>query len=396
MKMLKRVWRRLLGANVVGLIVFLLLLMQYGLSWTTVIDTRQGGAQANQSYVYQLNNPPNPAILSPYTMSNGQAFYGNIEFRAGIQSNNASSLCIILGTSAPLNYTINVPATGSQLWVDLKNDLWLKFMDFTTAATGPAVIGFQWGAVDGDTTPYNIFLTRDVTVHPNVWLDLVSYTGQGCLDGRGNTLILMDGSRFVPESKSTTTNVLVKNIIIQGAQHITATTGEHGTSYFQDVSLYTSGTGSSNYSTLHLNHRNLVYTGLNNVLGGGGIIDFLQATTGYMQVKTGSNVYVSPQTLLKLGNTAAVAASTFLFDDATATLFLDNCTLGIGGCLNDHITFTAGTVYINGNVTLQANFAGSYLQLGDGISASHDCNIVVLPGSKLILDDGAKLVNYNV
>ena len=283
------------------------------------------------------------------------------------------------------------PVTGSQFWINLKNDLWFNFMDFTTAATGLAIVGFQWGAVDGDTTPYNIFLTRDVTVHPNVWLDLVPYTGYGTLDGQGNTLILMDGSRFTADSKNASVYTLLKDLIIQGAQNLTSTV--YGTSYFQNVSMFTTGTG---LATTHINNRNIVYSGLTNVLGGGGVFDLTQVTTGKVRLTSASNVYVAPNTQLRLGNTAAVAASTFLFDDTTSTLFLDNSTLSIGGCLNDHITFTAGTVYINGNVTLHANFAGSYLQLGDAISSAHNCNVVVLPGSKLILDNGAKLVNYNV
>jgi hypothetical protein len=69
--------------------------------------------------------------------------------------------------------------------------------------------------------------------------------------------------------------------------------------------------------------------------------------------------------------------------------------LDIGGCLNDYITFTSGTVYINGNVTLQANFSGCYLQLGDGVSSANNCNVVVLPGSQLILDEGFTFINKN-
>jgi hypothetical protein len=139
-----------------------------------------------------------------------------------------------------------------------------------------------------------------------------------------------------------------------------------------------------------------VYTGVNNILGGGGIVEFLQASTGYMQLTTGSKLYVSPQTQLKLGNKYKAGGSQFWFADQTALLFLDNCSLEIGGCTHDHITFTSGTVYINGAVSLQANYSGCYLQFGDGVNSSNNCNVVILPGSQLILDSGATLSNCNV
>ena len=84
------------------------------------------------------------------------------------------------------------------------------------------------------------------------------------------------------------------------------------------------------------------------------------------------------------------------FDDATSLLYLDNCTVEIGGSSSDYVTWQKGTVYINGIVTLKARTGGSYLQLGDGLSSSNDCKIVILPGSQLFIDNGAKLVNKNL
>ena len=104
MKVFRGLIRGLLSTKTLGTTTIVLLLMQYGLPWTTAIDTREGGAQQRLAYIF--------TGTGPRTMRNTQAFYGGVEFRKGVQSNNASSLRIILGVSAPMNGVINIPCNG--------------------------------------------------------------------------------------------------------------------------------------------------------------------------------------------------------------------------------------------------------------------------------------------
>jgi len=378
---------RLLAHNIVVqfryTMVLLLTMVQYGSPYTPVIDTMEGGAQQRQSYTFNYT----------YTVSDGGGYYGDVEFRRGITTDGTlGGASIELGITPPINGKFSFTGDDTGLSFHLKNDVTLGRVSFEPP-TIPSTFGyylFIWGT-DGDTNPYTVSLTQDLVLadYASVWLISETLTGTGYFDGGGHKMTLTDFSLFEPGIGNGT--VVIRNITIEGAGRIVAE-GPGNKINFENVTLYA---GANDVRTAMLD---VSFRGLNNIVGGG-TIDFGKTDYGlYTRILTHSQLRVEPQTRFILAG-GQLNAANFIFDDPTAVLFLDNCSLEIGSIYvgdNDKMVFLKGTVYVNGNVTLKAGTPGSYLEIGDGVDSANNCNIIILPGSSLTIDAGAKLVNKNV
>jgi hypothetical protein len=77
-------------------------------------------------------------------------------------------------------------------------------------------------------------------------------------------------------------------------------------------------------------------------------------------------------------------------------LYLDNCNILISGDGGTNtVTLSKGQMIVNGIVTVQALTSGK-LQFGVGDTIANNFNVLILPGSKLIIDNGAYIIDKNI
>ena len=236
------------------------------LAFTSIIDTREGGAQQRLAYVF-------PTI---YSFTDQGGYYGDIEFRGGLQSDFGSpTFTIELGTISALNGPIYLQSGFgiTELWINLRYGLSVGRTSFQVDAGNPALIAFQWGTA-GDTNSYTISLNDDVTVGSDVSLLLWSTTSgvAGNVDGNNHTLTLAAGSLFYPVSL-TGKDIVLKNMRIVGAENMRSTYDIYpGTNILQNVVM--DSFIADDAHALKMPLISLVYRGLENVLGDGGYYQF--------------------------------------------------------------------------------------------------------------------------
>jgi hypothetical protein len=384
----------------------LLLMMQQAFAFYTGIDTVQGGAAAGQSLIFQ----------STYSPADQYGYYGNIEFRGGLLLPNVYSSWVAISTTPPISGSITSQSSADYIWLVESN---LVFGDVTLATTYPynistqdwAYIVFGWtrdrsGFVSSPTS-YGIFFTKDVTVNTGVTFELYAMAGHALIEGNGNRLILKPYGRFAPLSDGVSGSVTIKNLTVLNAEGFSPGSAA-GDLTLHNVHMDCSVNTAMQYGFVQGNAW-ITFSGMNNILSGGGYFNFTNLGASYTRILSNSKLYVGPQTIIRVGSISASSpgAGDFLFADATSVLFLDNCTLEIGNewSAADNITFLKGTVYINGTVTLNG-LGNSSVTLGDGVDPTNNCNMIFLPGSKLVLNSnliygahnvwGSRLINKNV
>lgn len=364
------------------------------------VDTRVGYPDEFKSFVYDYQ----------VTYTAFGRIIGDVELRAGLIARPIfDDQSVLLGMTPPLKGRLQLADGTAHTSYYLINDLTLGSINF--AGTNTPDINNGLRSFDFNITGSNtIFMTKDITLDNLTIMNIISSSG-GVLNGNNNKFALdphVSATGFAPtilSIKSTGFNgaVRLKNIILEGlsANASLQSNFQIGQStadiFFENVGLVT-------YigETAFLQSSNGVpsFIGPHNFIGFGGNFVIANATfvadSPIFKIAARSRLTVAPSTIVQMaaGNTSSLILE---FADQTSELVLNSCTLQIGSsfAFNNTIKFLRGTVYINGNVTLQAS-PGSQLQLGDGVNPANNCNIIILPGSKLIISDGATLLNMNV
>jgi hypothetical protein len=368
-------------------------------------NTFEGGAQQRQSYIYQ--DQVSPFDSSTYPVSN---FFGNVEFRGGL----IAELQVYLAVTPPISGSIQVTSLDNIFY--LWNDLTLNgSLLYNPGGSGSYHKLYIISQVASGTTKWGVNFASDVTIGkaPDGALDMIFY-----FNGDPGYTTVYDGNHYklilTPGSQLMATSITFKDITVMNAENLLFRSGSSNECVLQNVTLNSSVA----FDPLHPStiftqgiFTSLAFRGMHNVLNGGGAFSFRNTGGIYVRIARNSKLYVAPQTTLMLGTSTYGSSSTYIFDDATSVLYLDNCTVFVGnpgeaGQPAVSAILKKGTVYINGTVTLKTVY-GSYLQLGDGVDPANNCTVVMLPGAKLSLENyndsiwahttyGAVLVNKNV
>lgn len=360
------------------------------------INTTEGGAQQRQSIVYQaFQSFPDGGVNN---------ITGNVEYRGGLYLGYNGQA--YLGVTPPISKSITI---NSYCLIWLQNDLTLGEMTISPVPSPFNPYLYIYSDLATATSGWGVFFDGDITIASIMKFWLVGDSGGNpfFVEGNNHKLILIAGSEFIPSG------VTLKNLTIMNAENISLHSSTVSLIGFQNVTL-NSSLNDVNFS-FGQGNSGITFSGQNNKLSGGGRFSFQNNGSQYLRIARNSKLYVAPQTTLVVGNPYSGGTSTYTFDDATSVLYLDNCTVFLGTPSGPGYagtaTFLKGTVYVNGTVTLQT-IANGYLQLGDGISAANNCNVIMLPGSKLVLQNytyppydpygpasvtyGAILINKNV
>jgi len=350
------------------------------------IDTRQEsnvGGQVFRSFVLDS--------LQTFSSSFDYA-YGDVEFRAGIKAMTNDSRTLSLGITGLLGGALILGQGLTEANFNVFNDLTLSITSFNGPNLGPFGLNtFNFRSQN----PCTFFLDNDLTMSQDALLRIFAQGGLGgtIFDGRNYKIVLTSGSAFSVVQLSGP--FTIKNCRIEGITASTYGAGSTNNGFigFMNVQLITNAG-----QTIELADTKCRFFGQHNVIGYGGIADFSQNERTSITIATESQLYIAPDTTLVLNHVSSFnKAPVIAFVDTTSVLFLDNCNIQVGGPENpnNQIPFIHGTMIINGNVTLTAR-DGGILRLGDGLDPANNFNVVILPGSKLIVADGATLLNKNI
>jgi len=369
---------------------------------TLNIDTRIGQAQQHQSYYYDIQQ----------TCSNNSTIYGAVEFAKGIIFNDptvSTPVNVTLGVSRPLGGALRpMPNNIGQLaaQINIQHDLILNATVYG---------GFLNDGGFGNRFTFNIspnpsalILARDITIPDGCDFFIQTNSG-GILNGNNHSIILETDISFLqiglPNQPMTITN-----LTIGGISNGAGSPGDNNIEFlgpltFENIKIIATtpnlaqiviGGGANSSPT------NITFKGQNNVVGNPNVEIQLIEDPFFLSftIASQSRLHVNPGATLALSNFDNNVFR-FFFTDHTSQLYLDNCTLKLGTHIFSFIdtintTFLGGTIIINGAVTFSTVIPGSSLQLGDGVNQSNNCNIIILPGSKLIIDNGMTLSNMNV
>jgi len=362
------------------------------------IDTRFGYANSRQSYVFDTQQ----------TFTQFGQIIGDVELRGGLKATLDSEHCF-LGMTPPIKGELQLVNGGASVFYHIVNDMTFGSVTFGGLSTNPVNNGIR--TFDFIFTgSYSIRLQKDLFLS-NLTSFLLESSKGGILDGEGNKLTIDDTNittTFVPtlirlNATGFPGALTLKNISIEGIAsdgNLSSNfvlSGSTQDIFFENVTL---ATYRSQLGFIQVLNNTFRYFGPNNVIGFGGTLEIsstsLTPVTLFKIAKFG-RVRVTPLTTLRLSS--ANASATVDFEDPTSELFLDNCTVDIGRYSNMSIKFLGGLVTIKGNVIF-TNSSGpgsnNKLVLGDGVNPANNCNIQILPGSKLIIDDNLRVVNMNI
>jgi len=356
------------------------------------IDTRIGHAQATQSYFY----------ATPQAFHDTDATFGDVDFAGGmgLYANGGFQCSITLGIQPPISGAIRFSGGSfiGSFFITTANDLTLSCTQIDVGHQGS----------NGEfliTGPNRVFLTRDFTT-PNYFgsgIFFVSSTN-GILNGLGNSFFLNNVGNLSFQSNPPG-GLTVQDLNITGTSGSFFLNGS-GPLTLQNIQV-TMFPGQQIYFTSEQTAENITYVGRDNIIGNGGFVQFSAYFAGSTSVTlaTETNLHVLPNTILSLAKMWPTNTFSFNFTDVTSQLYLDNCTLQIGSNLLftsftpgqvTNLVFTKGTIVVNGTVNLQTDVPGSSLQLGDGVNQSNNCELILLAGAKLIIDNGMTFSNMNV
>lgn len=340
------------------------------------IDTRITSTHRYKSFVFDTQQ----------TFTAGNFARGDVEFRAGLLP-NAFNISMQLSVTPPLSGEINGgPDGGSGYGIatyDIYSDLTLGnvYFDAPEIALNTR-FSFQ--------RPSKIFLTSDLSVKSTFGLNLgfVTLATTGTVDGQGKRINITPGSAI--QAFLGGKPLTFKNVAITGGQGYT---GNGVQTFFQDVEIIAPLAGSLGFSNCPF-----YFVGKHNILGYNSLIGFGSNFLGVsVLIETLSRVTVTPGTTLDLGRGSVYVPPLLSFQDATSELYLDNCIFDYTPDTGPKtLTLTKGTVYINGNVLFKSSNGTGTVQFGDGVNPANNLNVLILPGSKLIIDNGMTIINANV
>jgi len=376
--------------QIFGIIIFLVVLFQTCKIYCGIaIDTRFESAvpsQQNQAFVFQ--NTQTFSSTHDYAI-------GNIEFRNGVQP-SAYNQTLTLGVTPKFTGPLGIGPhqTGhnySNANYNILSDLTLEGSFFQPANNASlAALGVNFTNLSTST----MFLQSDFVItntlafniglHPNFPTNNVCPT----IDGLGNKFVFPVAGSIFMYATGTFRHITLKT------QSVTSIIQQYGGPLtFHDVEIVAT-IGSTSFMPPQIS-----FSGQKNVLGYGGTIILGGGPTN---IASQSTLTVTPGTTMTFGPTFNPFFSPPLaFTDSTSVLYLDNCTVDFSPQSStvptaETFIMTKGTIYVSGNVTLASlNGLGTY-QFGDGVNQSNNMNIVILPGSKLILGTGVKLIYANV
>lgn len=340
--------------------------------------------QVNEAFIFETQQ----------TFTNLDYARGSVEFRKGLLPAIYNGT-MDLSVTPPLSGAIDAGQQGFDVFGYDSIMNYRTFSDLTlgkitfTGLPVPWVIRFAFGA------PATIFLTSDLTVSGTfpggggLQLGFNTFQAEGTVDGQGNRVVVSPGSGMGVD--------LAFPINFKDISFLFNGSGVGGGLFGGDIRMRNIEIVSKVGQIAILANANFTFIGSHNIFGyNGNIVFFNNNITGVnFIIDAQSRVTVAPGTVLTLGVGSAYIPPYVTFTDATSELYLDNCSIDFTPPGNQTLVLTKGTIYINGNVTFKSTTAQGSYQFGDGIDPLNNMNIIILPGSKLIIDDGVTLINAN-
>ena len=342
-------------------------------------------------------------------MNQGDYAYGNVEFRGGIfPAFNGGSVNFDLGVTPPIGGALDVgPNQGggsTSARYRIHSDLTFDGVIFT----GPADLA-NWGTTFVFIETSTIYLNTDLVVNNSTQGHSMALTfqtaGATCaMDGRGNRLVIGNGGVLAVSAGNFNPFTFKDLKILTGASGIiTHRIGSFAAPSQPQITIWNCELVAGKGQVTSLYNADYKFRGTKNVFGYSGTILFPNngtfgvAFSNRVTLDTQSRITVSPGTTVVFGEGNNYAPPILVFTDASSELYLDNCTVDFNPQPTAQTLFlTKGTIYINGNVNfVSGNGQGTY-QLGDGSNPANNCNLIILPGSKLVIGDGVQLINANV
>lgn len=364
------------------LLTILFLSRAFNLQAIVQIDTTFESAvpaQVNQSFVFKTQQ----------AFNSGDYAYGDVEFRGGLLPNTFGAL-MDLGVTPPITGEINggpaIPFGNYGIaQYRVFSDLTLSDVRFDAPINVSLNTRFSFE------NPCSILLNKDLFIDHTSGLNfgLVTLAATGTVNGQGNTLATSSNANI--QTAMGGRPITLKNLTFMSPSGIIANDVQF---FLQNVELVAPVGGS-----IGLSNGPFFFLGKHNIFGYNTIVSFNSNFNGVgMFILPQSRVTVTPGTTLSLGLGSAFSYPILSFSDNTSELYLDNCTFDYApqGPVPTTLVLTKGTIYINGNVLLKTGNGAGTIQFGDGVNAANNMNILILPGSKMIIDDGLTLINNNV